>query len=333
MAQCKKMCCRWTDDCFPPCNASICPGREWKECYNKMEWKRADKIPAITDDEGCVCMFGEGCDIKIGEFKNQALVNAMSNLKHVIHKCCPQRECNEQGVYCFEFGTKCKVMIDDCLLTKNMCPCFSTAKGGHEMWMALMEKAYAKHLGAFCRLEGCDYTHCAMRDFTGAPSVNITKDKFDFKMIQEAMGMCFILSAMCKMENNVGICLYAAYPILECAQVKDKSGKECCIIKVRNPWGKEYTGKWKNAGGECWTPEARQKCKVADKDDGTFWCEMNDWDCIDCCKYNEKCTYSCIESTKKCCVYKVRVPKKGNYTFAVSQKDCKMFPPYCGYEY
>jgi hypothetical protein len=44
---------QWTDDVFPPKNASICPAQDWKDDpYGQYEWVRACKIPSLTDDEG-----------------------------------------------------------------------------------------------------------------------------------------------------------------------------------------------------------------------------------------------------------------------------------------
>jgi hypothetical protein len=109
------------------------------------------------------------------------MINAMSNCSGVIKKCILTKEINEQGVYAFEFlcnGVKTKVLVDDHLLVKNMFPAFASSKKGKQAWMGLFEKAYAKCLGSFSRLEGINYIHDTMRDLTGAPS-------FEYKNAKE----------------------------------------------------------------------------------------------------------------------------------------------------
>ena len=62
-----------------------------------------------------------------------------------------------------------------------------------------------------------------------------------------------------------------AYPILKCAEVKGEQ-----LVKLRNAWGKDFQGKWKNASTE-WTAEDRAKHDVLEVDDGTFWAPIGDF--------------------------------------------------------
>ena len=64
IAECKKNGTKWIDESFPALNNSICPGKDWKDTWAELDWKRVDKIPAATDNESKTKMFdGEIKDI------------------------------------------------------------------------------------------------------------------------------------------------------------------------------------------------------------------------------------------------------------------------------
>lgn len=146
--------------------------------------------------------------------------------------------------------------------------------------MGLLEKAYAKHLGSFCQLEGCDYTHDAMRDLSSAPSFNHSDPKSYFKQISKGLEAGYLISGICSKGGDLEKDM--AYPILQCAEVKGVQ-----LVKLRNAWGKNYNGKWKNSSDE-WPKDERDKLKVLDVDDGTFWACIEDFTSLQVCKYNSK---------------------------------------------
>jgi hypothetical protein len=39
--------------------SSICPGADWKDKYNDIQWNRANKIPYVTNDEAKLVLFSE----------------------------------------------------------------------------------------------------------------------------------------------------------------------------------------------------------------------------------------------------------------------------------
>jgi len=65
-------------------------------------------------------------------------------------------------------GEHCEVLVDDYFPTKNSECCFTTAHG-NELWVLLLEKAWAKLHGDYCKIIG-GLCHEAFRDMTGAPA-------------------------------------------------------------------------------------------------------------------------------------------------------------------
>jgi hypothetical protein len=101
--------------------SSICPGADWKDKYDEIQWNRANKIPYVTNDETKLVLFGNDMkDIQIGPvFKDQALINAMSNLNGMIKKVFVN-EINDQDVYCLEFlqgGEKKRINVNSAMPT------------------------------------------------------------------------------------------------------------------------------------------------------------------------------------------------------------------------
>lgn len=93
-------------------------------------------------------------------------------------------ETNEQCIYAvslYKNGLPIAVVLDDFIVCKNAQPAFSKA-AGCEIWVLLLEKAWAKIHGSFHRIIG-GMSHLTMRDLTGAPGyeyeIKKTPELFD----------------------------------------------------------------------------------------------------------------------------------------------------------
>lgn len=80
---------------------------------------------------------------------------------------------NDKGVYCVTFfykGVETDVIVDDYfpVLTAANVPAFSRCVGP-ELWVLLLEKAYAKLHGSYAAIEGGN-PGVALADLTGGPS-------------------------------------------------------------------------------------------------------------------------------------------------------------------
>lgn len=155
-------------------------------------------------------------------------------------------------------------------------PAFSKTSGAQgELWVALLEKAYAKLHGSFQRIESGDSAH-ALTDLTGAPARRYTirgaaddveEEEEDAKGCTDAEGTALELWPLLVEAHATGWVATAGTPAAEGDELSDlglvpehryaivnavelpadtaaATHTGTRLIQVRNPWGK---GEWKGA--------------------------------------------------------------------------------------
>ena len=196
-------------------------------------------------------------------------------------------------------------MVDDFIPCRNGRPCFTRAKG-NELWVILLEKAWAKVHGAYQRING-GYPLNALRDLTGAPSFTLFAEddpEIPDKLV-EANKNNWIMAASCFLEGHsgeskseeIGLVSGHAYSLIDARKI-DYNGETITLCKIRNPWGgTEWKGDWSD-NSEKWdeiSEELKFLLGFTVEDDGTFWMEYNDmkpyFDSIDVCKVNDDYLY------------------------------------------
>ncbi|MEW5310132.1 MAG: hypothetical protein WDW38_001959 [Sanguina aurantia] len=193
--------------------------------------------------------------------------------------------------------------------------CVFAKPNGDEAWVLLLEKAMAKFKGSYEGLDGGsslwalevltgDYCFKIQTDALGKEwglyeLVHVEKkdpaSKHDYAVALEDMEKKFtpddvfevmlksarsggIMGAMSApgsdSENTDGIVHGHAYSILNVAEVEGVK-----LVQMRNPWGAfEWTGSWSDTSRE-WSghPKIAAALGWADRDDGVFWMEYNDF--------------------------------------------------------
>ena len=154
-----------------------------------------------------------------------------------------------------------------------------------ELWVILLEKAYAKAFGCYWDIIGGDPVH-ALRDLTGAPYYRIE----DFSDLNDAwnklfkanemryMITCFTKStAITEEKHETGIVAGHAYTILDVRDIIDARGRPARVIRIRNPWGNfEWQGDFSDTS-PLWTPKHRKELNIEVHDDGVFWMRFEDF--------------------------------------------------------
>ena len=136
----------------------------------------------------------------------------------------------------YKNGEKITVVLDDYIVTKQGRPAFTKSKGP-EIWVLLLEKAWAKIHGSFHRIVS-GQSHLTMRDLTGAPGYEyIIADHDDiFDIIKKADEMNYAMATGCGKSDSdkealkkLGLVTEHSYGIIAAAVVTGSDGVEVNI--------------------------------------------------------------------------------------------------------
>ena len=139
---------------------------------------------------------------------------------------------NIHGAFCVKIcknGEWKEVVIDDYIPCDRQQVVFSAANG-NELWVIILEKAWAKLHGSYERIEA-GFAENVMRDLTGAPTEVIEcdedklwdscvkADKANFIMAASAGG-----GASVEALEELGLIGYHAYGLIGCVEITDRFG-------------------------------------------------------------------------------------------------------------
>lgn len=246
-------------------------------------WLRPNEITGVTKP----ALFVDGHDyndVMQGALGNCWVMSGfaiVANYPHLMKKIIVESKCNPSiGKYTFCFfkeGESKEVVIDDLI------PCdalsrsylFSCSRDPNELWVPLLEKAYAALYGNYYSLMG-GHLKDSLVDLTGGipftckvssqnmeeiwnlvcslprPNTDLTRCK-SIKL----MGARSETSA----SDYTGIINFHAYSIIEAIELPTylTNGKRVRLIKLKNPWANamEWRGDWSDSSS-LWTPELRK---------------------------------------------------------------------------
>lgn len=148
-------------------------------------------------------------------------------------------ERNDQGIWAvsmFKNGERRSVVMDDHIPCSDGSPCFSKANG-NELWVTILEKAWAKLHGSYERIEA-GFAHEVMRDMTGAPSYDHDcDDEGLFEKIMHYDKKNYIMAASAgstdasaEMLEELGLVAQHSYGMIAAARVTDQLGEEVELV-------------------------------------------------------------------------------------------------------
>ncbi|ORC91633.1 calpain cysteine peptidase, partial [Trypanosoma theileri] len=206
-------------------------------------------------------------------------IAAMSLHPPLIHRLFDSKMHPVNGPYSFTFfdpnSNPVRVDIDDRVpCDANMEPKFTRVP--HRSWYPLLlEKAYAKFVGGYSRLDQCT-PHETLRDLTGRPVTHIPfEDKRaegikmgDFRSVKFWRGILSdlskgdIITCMSNKEVPDGVhsqCSYALFDVIE--TVKESNDPADVVIKLHNCYydGTTYDGPL-NRNDPSWTEKLKEIC-------------------------------------------------------------------------
>mmetsp|Transcript_123899 Transcript_123899/g.396009 ORF Transcript_123899/g.396009 Transcript_123899/m.396009 type:complete len:278 (-) Transcript_123899:639-1472(-) len=197
----------------------------------------------------------------------------------------------EAGRCCTRFfleGAWRDVEVDTFLPCINGSPAFARSRDGSEVYMCLLEKAYAKAHGSYAAICGGRALE-TLQDLTGAPAeeVRITDDDLLglWKQVLHHHGEQDLLACsradfgnkVCDIPGGDGLVANHTYAILDCVEAR-RCGMPHRLLKVFNPWGRcGWVGAW-SAGSKEWSSELLEDLGVGGGgDSGVFWIELGDF--------------------------------------------------------
>jgi len=241
----------------------------------------------------------EPTDIQPGCLGNIWFLSAVAALAErpaLIERLIQTKEYNEKGIYKVRLcknGEWREVILDDYFpCYPNGGPMFAKSQGV-EMWMLLIEKAYAKLHGGYKTLTGGS-PHEALADLTGCPTTSFSfkddkvKDMIEsgkfWDLIKHFQEEGYIVQVAMPPQDmwtehpdprpgdNVGVLPGHSYSIVAAKEAKGQK-----LFQIRNPFGRFiWNGDWSYQSG-MWNQETIQAFKPdMSGEDGTFWMSYQD---------------------------------------------------------
>lgn len=289
----------FTDHEFPPNDQSlfIDPGNPPSKLQVVSQWMRPADIVKEGRIDSQPCLFSgaanpsDVCQGRLGDcwfLSAVAVLTEVSQISDVIIT----PDYNEEGIYTVRFciqGDWVPVVVDDWIPCESPGkPAFATSKKVNELWVSILEKAYAKLHGSYEALEG-GLVQDALVDLTGGAG-----EEIDLRSAQAQIDLAsgrlwsqllrfkqegFLLGAGSPSGSDVhisssGIVQGHAYSVL---QVREVDGHK--LVQIRNPWANEveWNGPWSDSSPE-WTDRMKHKLKhVPQSKDGIFWMSWQDF--------------------------------------------------------
>eukprot|EP00672_Neobodo_designis_P012757 CAMPEP_0174880718 /NCGR_PEP_ID=MMETSP1114-20130205/83894_1 /TAXON_ID=312471 /ORGANISM="Neobodo designis, Strain CCAP 1951/1" /LENGTH=836 /DNA_ID=CAMNT_0016116111 /DNA_START=115 /DNA_END=2625 /DNA_ORIENTATION=- len=290
---CVKTGTRFVDLTFPPTAKSL--ARDWEGSIGEYAWGRPDSW--CTADQPPALFVGsiEPNDIDqglLGDCYYLCCLACIAEFPLLVRDAFSLPQNPELGLYrvlVCKNGWWQVVIVDDYLPTRHQKPCFArNREEPNELWVSLLEKAYAKLHGSYSAIRAGDAA-LAIADLLGAPYKKLQNlpewddkpklfqvlkkaDEDDHLMALGTPGVQGGTDALSQQYSDVGLATGHAYSLL---RVKAPQSHQLCMI--RNPWGdeKEWNGAWSD-DSPLWTDELMKEVDFYKGDDGTFWMAWED---------------------------------------------------------
>ena len=339
----------FTDPMFIPCKDNLCPSNEkgWVLPENvlftdvmgweKYNWCRVEDILNSKNYQ----VFEDGIspdDIiqgSIGDCYFLSAVGSLCKFSHYIDRLFLTKERTKEhlyGVFIFLNATWKLVIIDDFLpyTGKKFKKFAFSSSGGKELWVALLEKAWAKVNGNYAKI-GCGGSPTEIFDvlteaYTEQVQINSYYKDYIWETMINAEKKGYIMTAGTSSDivnlnlDEVGLSPGHAYTVLGVLEID--TGKEVeKVVHLRNPYGNgEFNGDWSDYSSK-WTPELKKKYNLVIKDDGDFYMAFDDflkyYITLGVCKLHPgyKTTTLKIKNPTQCQITKVTVDKGEVHSF------------------
>ena len=289
----------WTDPLFKPEKISLCPfdsRNQWilpEDAldddvlgWESFKWCRVEEI----FDTKNYSVFHNGIAVedivqgKICDCYFLSVLGSLCKFPELVENLFYFKEKTKEhiyGIYFYINGHKKLVLIDDFLPYVGVgFKQFAMSKSEeNEIWVALIEKAWAKINGNYIRI-GCGgspnevfdvLTEAYSEEVTVKPAVKETL----WKKLIDGEKKGFVMTAGTSANDDVedvGLSQGHAFTVLGIHEIKGER-----VVRLRNPWGEgEFNGDWSDFSSK-WTEDLKQQYKYYEKEDGDFFMGYDDF--------------------------------------------------------
>lgn len=184
------------------------------------------------------------------------------------------------------------VIVDDHIPCQGDRPSCARSRNRNEVWVMVLEKAFAKLHTCYQSMVGGSNTYCfgpanVLRALTASPAYQIRTNRADFtvddlwKEVTSRTEKGWIVGCGTGPHGkSMGLVPNHAYSVTGSMELD--AGK-IRLLRVRNTWGRrEWTGKWNDRDDANWTLQRRRQVvkkfgTFQKKDDGTFFISVEDF--------------------------------------------------------
>ncbi|XP_076095147.1 uncharacterized protein LOC143065457 isoform X1 [Mytilus galloprovincialis] len=262
-----------------------------------LQWQRPAEIcqnPALFTDGTTRFDIGQG---RVGTCWFLSMVANIADKPRLLERVVPARDYkigtnDYDGVFhCrfWRFGHWSEIYIDDKLPTSGRGGLYGAHSNTdpNEMWVALLEKAFARMYGSYDEVSGGRTADAFMNLTAGVgETIKFETMKMSSQQLFRRLKNAFqspttMVGCVCpqKSDGQHGLVGGHAYSMNGTYQVGDNM-----LVRIRNPWGRqEWNGPWSDGSNEM--SQYGGSIPHPNKDDGEFYMDVNHF-----LKYFEQCT-------------------------------------------
>ena len=290
----------YKDPMFKPEKSNLCPydkRGEWILPPDGLEndvagWKDLEwcRVNELFDSEN-YSVFSNGIAVEdivqgnLGDCYFLSAIGSLCKFPKLLENLFLFKEKTKENIYGIFFyinGMKKLILIDDYLpcISKQGYKQFAMGKSEEdEIWVALIEKAFAKINGSYIRMGTGGSPNEVFDVCTEAYSeeIKVTYDQSDelWNKLIDGFDKGFVMTAGTSANGfveEVGLDCAHAYTVLGIYEINEEK-----VIRLRNPWGTgEFNGEWSDYSSK-WTEELKKKYNYYEKDDGDFFMGYKDF--------------------------------------------------------
>eukprot|EP00826_Nyctotherus_ovalis_P039385 TRINITY_DN3787_c0_g1_i6.p1 TRINITY_DN3787_c0_g1~~TRINITY_DN3787_c0_g1_i6.p1 ORF type:complete len:929 (+),score=272.17 TRINITY_DN3787_c0_g1_i6:165-2951(+) len=314
----------FSDKGFQPNTVALGDDADMREIIKKgVKWRRIQEIFKSFK------LF-KGIDLndviqgELGDCYYIAAVTSVSEYPGRITKLFLVNKENKHGCYAVNLyvcGSLCTIIVDDYF------PAFGskwalTSSKDEEIWVMVLEKAWAKVHGNYAVTAGGDSRE-SLSCLTGAPTTLIRHNSISkselWKLLVDADKRKYAMSTG-GATSTKGLYSGHAYSLMGVVELNTMNAGVAQLVHIRNPWGEyEWNGNWSDSSS-LWTPELRAQANHTRADDGTFFMSIDDFynlysyvficQCIDSYKRSDVV----IEENEACVAFQILSNTKGFFS-------------------